>query len=421
MDVFHDWALPEPNLYDDFDPPASRRPLRPSAIGSLLASPKSGTWLWNPHRPLRPPLTSSPRREEDQRGVGAAQGEVQRPQIETSEVGRERQREFASQAYECDNRGKLLDELFGHLWTMAPAIPWPKPESPRSQLMSCWVEDEQQGRKIPLEGHLTTENHKELLILVHGLGGSLDSPYLLRAAQCAHHVGLDSLRISLRGADRKGFDIYHAGLVDDLSAFLQAPELNRFERIYIVGYSLGGHMVLRWSLAPTNPRVAAVAAVGSPLDLTRGAAALDRRRIWGYRWYILHSLKEIYISWAKRHPVPTPASVIKRVSTIRQYDQLTVVPRFGFGSVDEYYQSQSVGRHLPSLQLPALYVGSRWDPIVPWNTIKTSVDAHSKNLTVQMLNTGGHVAFPSDINLGYGEAHGLEAQVIHWMRQQSDF
>ena len=68
-----------------------------------------------------------------------------------------------------------------------------------------------------------------LIVIVHGIGGNADSPYCVSAARAAVAAGCAAVRISLRGADGNGDDIYHAGLTEDLRALLsteQRPSLN---------------------------------------------------------------------------------------------------------------------------------------------------------------------------------------------------
>ena len=85
-------------------------------------------------------------------------------------------------------------------------------------------------------------------LVVHGLGSEIDAPYVVAAAQAAEARGLSCLRLYLRGADRKGEDFYHAGLTADLHAALASPTLASYDRVFVLGYSLGGHVTLRYAV-----------------------------------------------------------------------------------------------------------------------------------------------------------------------------
>ena len=124
-----------------------------------------------------------------------------------------------------------------------------------------------------------------VVVLVHGLGGSWDSSYQVAVAAACAAAGAATLRLGLRGSDGTAGDFYHAGLTDDLVAALAAPELARYERVCIAGFSLGGHVVLRYATEAHDPRLVAVAAVCSPLDLKAAQLAFDCPGVaaWAYR------------------------------------------------------------------------------------------------------------------------------------------
>src|SRR5688572_6544442 len=110
--------------------------------------------------------------------------------------------------------------LHGHFWTIAPwlkhqlrASPLP-PSSP----FSVHVDDSPAG-PVRLIGRVRhREGATSILVVVHGLGGTLESHYVVEAAAQAERAGLACLRINLRGAGGDGADLYHAGLFSDLHA-----------------------------------------------------------------------------------------------------------------------------------------------------------------------------------------------------------
>lgn len=182
----------------------------------------------------------------------------------------------------------LLNPL-GHLWTIGPRLrhsvrPLPCPE-PRP--WETTVEDARTGT-VRLTGRLReVPGADELVMLVHGLGGSTESHYMPRGASAAEQAGLSCLRLNLRGSDRRGDDYYHAGQTADLHAALASPELKPYRRLYVLGYSLGGHVALRLAAEEADPRLAAVAAVCAPIDLARSQLELDSPAAWVYRRYLL--------------------------------------------------------------------------------------------------------------------------------------
>jgi predicted alpha/beta-fold hydrolase len=98
-----------------------------------------------------------------------------------------------------------------------------------------------------------------------------------------------------------------------------------------------------------------------------------------------------------------------------------VVKRFGFRNVDDYYSRESVAPRLKDLRVPSLVVSSRHDPLVPVETVRPALESASSALSVAWVETGGHVYFPKNLDLGQSGPRGLEAQVIHWLSEQQLF
>lgn len=319
----------------------------------------------------------------------------------------------------CPVRAMPPRGMLGHLWTIGPNLRHrlaPR-VAPPSEPWSTTLHDPKIG-DVRLTGALArVPEARGLVVLVHGLGGALDSQYLVKAARAAADAGLDSLRLALRGADRAGEDFYHAGLVEDLQAALRSPALADYRTIFVIGFSLGGHMVLRWAHAPSDPRVRAVASVCAPLDLAAGCAAIDRPGAGLYRSHVLSGLREIYVAVAARRPVPTPVTVVAGIRTIREWDRLVVVPRHGFCSVDDYYDSQSAAPRLRGLELPTLIVAATGDPMVPAATVAPALRELPRHVLARWV-PGGHVGFAGGVDLGLGDRPGLERQIFAWMLRQ---
>jgi predicted alpha/beta-fold hydrolase len=310
--------------------------------------------------------------------------------------------------------------LFAHAWTIAPSI-WsdfhPR-AAPASEPWSTTLQDPDVG-SVTLRGALQRAdgaNARSCLIVVHGLGGSIERPYCILAALAAERAGINCLRLGLRGADRQGQDFYHGGLTRDIEAAVASAGLAEFERLYVLGYSLGGHVTLRYATgAQLDPRVRAVAAVCAPLDLALSARHIDAPGSYLYRRHVLAGLNEIYRAVAEKKPVPTPLAHALRAQALRTWDSLTIVPRFGFEHVAEYYREMSVGPRLDQLKVPSMLVQSTLDPMVPPWTYEPHLSRSLPRLELRRLRSGGHVAFPA-VSFEAGRPRALvEDSLLGWL------
>ena len=311
--------------------------------------------------------------------------------------------------------------LRGHLWTLGPRLRHGVRPLHLSETQS-WQErvaDPVAG-PVRLTGRLRDlPGSEEIVVLVHGLGGSIDSHYVLQGAQAAEATGFSCLRINLRGSDRDSSDFYHAGLTSDLHAALASEPLRRYRRIYLLGYSLGGHVALRAATEEASPRLAAVAAVCSPLDLALSQREIDAPGIWLYRRYLLANLVQIYAAVARHRPVPLPVEQAARIRTLRDWDDRIVAPRHGFADAEDYYARASVAPRLPDLRIPSLTVHSEWDPMVTARSVRATLEGrYAPLLTMRWVSGGGHVGFPRKLDLGLGKGIGVDAQVLAWLRSR---
>lgn len=309
----------------------------------------------------------------------------------------------------------------GHFWTIAPHLgrKFTPFLAQAADDWSCTVPDERYGA-IPLYGQFSdAPNASELVIVVHGLGGSSESGYALGAAHAASKSGLACLRLNQRGAEGRGEDFYHAGLWQDLDAVLKEPWLDRFSSVYLLGYSIGGQLCLHWGAKAytARSRVRAIAAVCAPLDLASTADILDSSANSIYRAHVLRGLRRMYSAVAARRPVPVSIEQAYRIRYIREWDELITAPRFDFFDAPHYYSVASAGPHLRHVACPTLLVVAEQDPMVPLSTLEPALSNVSADVVIKRIPRGGHVGFPTDLSLQQPGPLGLESQILTWMQR----
>ncbi|MEM7048996.1 MAG: alpha/beta fold hydrolase [Acidobacteriota bacterium] len=309
--------------------------------------------------------------------------------------------------------------LAGHLNTVSERLRVffsPVPEPP-ARPWSLTVEDPDLG-PVLLTGRLSELDSSSLVVILHGLGGCSESHYARRAAQQILASGVACLRLNLRGSDRLGEDFYHAGLTTDLHQVLASRELAFYDQIYVLGFSLGGHVALRAATEASDERWRSVAAVCAPLDLAPCARLLDRPSAIVYRTYLLNGLKDIYGAVATRRPVPLELAEARRIRSLREWDDRVVAPRHGFANGADYYARASVGPRLGGLRRQALLVLAEDDPMVPVAALDERLAAAPAALKVRRLASGGHLGFPRSADLGW-PGEGFAAQLLGWLQRSA--
>ncbi len=306
----------------------------------------------------------------------------------------------------------------GHLWTIRPWLQHAiRPAQPPASVPWTTTLDDPRAGTVRLHGRLTARpGAREICVVVHGLGGSSATHYTIAAARAVDAAGMACLRLDLRGAPGDGEDLYNAGLTADVRAAVASPALTPYEAIYVLGYSL------RYATEDVDPRLRAVAAVCPPIDLARGAEAIDHPARWVYRRHVLSGLKDHYAAVIARRPLAGLPSIAEArgIDSIRVWDERIVAPRFGYRSAAHYYAEATVAPRLGRLARPALAVVAPFDPMIPEETVRPALSGGHAMLDVRWIHEGGHVGFPGSVDLGMGGETGVEAQVVRWLRKAGE-
>lgn len=313
----------------------------------------------------------------------------------------------------------LWGRTVGHVNTLKPYFERSLRSRPRplTELFVTQVHDPVVGL-VDVTGRWLARDPRKVVVAIHGLGGSVMSGYLADALHAADQLEVSMLLLNCRGADRMNSDFYHSGLTADLGACLASPPLAAADDIFLLGYSIGGHIALSYGCRDPDPRVRRIAAVCSPLQLGVVADDFDRPRFNIYRGHVMDGLKEIYTACYQRRPrgiLPEQARAIHR---IRDWDEQIVAPRFGFKNADDYYESESVGPSLGALAVESLYIGARFDPMVRAEHVEPFVNV-SRRLKYVWDDRAGHLGFFPGFSLGLPGVSGLEFQVLSWLLRGS--
>jgi uncharacterized protein len=246
------------------------------------------------------------------------------------------------------------------------------------------------------------ERPRAAAILVHGVAGSSASRYVVRAAVSLHRAGWHVVRLDLRGAGDSIGDapaLYHAGLTEDLRvAVEQVASRAQVSGVALVGFSLGGHVVMRFAgeLGDSRPgALRAAVAISAPLDLVEVTRAIERLRSLPYHRYVLRNLVRQGKAFARAHPQRAryDASSLGRLRTIRAYDREVIAPMHGFASAEDYYVRASAGPFVERIRVPTLLVHAEDDPVVPARTVRPWLANAPPALEQAWTHRGGHVGW----------------------------
>jgi predicted alpha/beta-fold hydrolase len=256
---------------------------------------------------------------------------------------------------------------------------------------------------------------RPVLVLVHGLGGSDASSYVMGTAELAYRAGMNVVRLNQRncgGTEHLTPTLYHSGLSGDLRGVV-AELLNRdrLPAILVGGFSMGGNLALKMAGELENqgwPGLIGVCAISPSVDLSETARHIERPSNRLYQWRFVKGLKRMMLRKKELYPKLYDLRALKRIRTVRQFDELYTAPHGGFSDAEDYYAKSSALPLLAKIRAPTLILHARDDPLVPLAPFLRTEARENPNVLMVTPHHGGHVGFVS----GEGKAGRFWAESI---------
>jgi predicted alpha/beta-fold hydrolase len=196
---------------------------------------------------------------------------------------------------------------------------------------------------------------------------------------------------------------YHSGETGDIDFVVDRLHAREpATPIGLVGFSLGGNVLLKW-LGEQGGRVQVfgAVAVSVPMMLDVCATRMDQGLSRLYRDRLLRELKQ-YLSVKRSHLRDIgrleEASKIERLgdlSGIRsfwEYDERVIAGLYAFRDAADYYQRSSSRQYLRAIRSPTLIIQALDDPFMTPAVIPDAGEL-GEHVQLDVTPSGGHVGF----------------------------
>jgi predicted alpha/beta-fold hydrolase len=266
-------------------------------------------------------------------------------------------------------------------------------------------------RLLALHDQPISGEARGLVLVLHGLGGSSGGLGVRRQALCLQQAGFAVLRLNLRGGGpgrALAAGTYAAWCnADVLPAVAKARTLAGSLPLFGVGLSLGGTILLN-VLREQPQALDGLVTVSSPLDLAACSQAIARPRNRIYQRWLLKRL----VAQTLADPFGVTSQERQAMligggpKTIRAFDAAITAPRWGYASVDHYYEEASPLASLLNDQQPSLAprllvhaADDLWVPVDGLQQLSSRLNpgfnpgVKPKGLEVCIAARGGHNGF----------------------------
>jgi predicted alpha/beta-fold hydrolase len=266
----------------------------------------------------------------------------------------------------------------------------------------------------------TRPNGGPVVVVIHGLEGSLHSHYARTTLAALHGAGLRPVFMHLRGCSTEPNRLdrsYHSGASDDLAAVIaHVRDTHGAPPDGAVGFSLGGNLLLKYlgESGAGSPLRAAVA-VSVPYRLLDCARRLDRGFSRIYRRHLVTRLQNSYLRKFNGRPAPLSVDVT-RLDDFYSFDDSVTAPLNGFDGAADYYARCSSRDFVAAIHTPTLLLHALDDPFMTVDTPPAAGDL-GPGVTLELSRGGGHVGFVSGTVPGRAE-YWLDRRIAEFLRQK---
>lgn len=267
---------------------------------------------------------------------------------------------------------------------------------------------------------------KKLILILAGLEGKSSSLYARAAVHLFNKKQWDAVCMNYRGCSgmpNRLLKGYHMGASDDVKLTIDhILKKYDYDEIYIVGYSLGGNLALKYlgeEAASLPTQIKGSISFSVPMDIKKSNERLNKWYNWHYKKWFMLSLN--YKANQKKRQFPEALRNYKSFfmsGDFVYFDTHFTSPANGFKNVNEYWELSSCKPYLKHIKVPCLIVASMDDSFISENCIPTSEVLENANLFLEITDKGGHCGFIRK----FSEKHGwMEERAYQFTSESNKF
>ncbi|MBR9855405.1 MAG: alpha/beta fold hydrolase [Algicola sp.] len=270
------------------------------------------------------------------------------------------------------------------------------------------------GDFLDLDWSYAQSPSKKLVVLLHGLEGDAQRPYITGSAKILNQNGYDCCAANYRGCSGKPnikYRSYHSGATEDLMDILDHILNTRdYKSIFLKGFSLGGNLLLKYlgegNQIPTELKGAV--AVSVPCNLHDSCKQLLSTKNILYAIRFKGNLLEKLRQKQAMFPEKISNTNIKKIKTLKDFDDVYTSKAHHFKNALDYYEQCSSLQFLPNITVPSLIINAKNDSFLGPECYPVKETDKNPNLHLEMPNYGGHVGFWGKNNITYTEKRALD-------------
>lgn len=297
----------------------------------------------------------------------------------------------------------------------------------REKVLDC-------GNGVRLLGSYScsSENQNKIVVLLHGWEGSINSTYLLSAANVLFENGFNVFRLNLRDhgeSHHLNLELFNSTRLDEVvNGVAEVFRLFPHEHNYLAGFSLGGNFALRVGLqAPSRDirldKIVAISPLVSPGNTTDNL----EKNLFVYHAYFVRKWRKSLRKKLLMFPELGYGKTILKLNSLSSMNDYFVPNHTDFSKAESYlYAYGLTGDRLAGLVVDSHIITAEDDPITTIGDLAL-ITTRPSSLRIEVTRFGGHCGFLQDLSFNSWVDHRLvtlflekqgESIVKHLERQE---
>lgn len=270
------------------------------------------------------------------------------------------------------------------------------------------------GDFLDLDWSKSDASTKKLAVLLHGLEGDAQRPYITGSAKLLNTNGFDACAVNFRscsGEPNSLYRSYHSGATEDLVDVINhILSAKKYSEIYLKGFSLGGNLALKY-LGEGNripKEIKAAAAISVPCSLKDSCDQLlsNQNVLYAKRFkkHLISKLRQKQFLF----PDLIPDADVRAIRTLKDFDDIYTSRAHHFKDALDYYDKCSSLQFLSKIEVPSLIINAKNDSFLGKDCFPIDEAEKNDNLHLEIPTYGGHVGFWGKNNITYTERRALD-------------
>lgn len=251
---------------------------------------------------------------------------------------------------------------------------------------------------IPFDTLITNPNYENLVVIIPGIAGNSDTFYI---HDIISHMNAGNNKYNYVIYNRRGFDKnfpvpssinpWHPyGFLDDLRQFMQyIDKYIPHKNIVLFGISAGGNLAIKYASSyPTH--ITKVISISNGFNLPRIIEYFKTNNKTVDK-FLAQSCKDII-----KNSITETTHPVFMCNTLRDFD--SIINNISINDIMDYYKENASIDCLENLQVPALIILAKDDPMITPDVCGEIIQnsKNNNNITLVITEQGGHVTFLTD-------------------------